>query len=285
MPARAAGEPSSTACTSSPSRSGRPTDRRRRRATWGGATAIPRRGRRGTSPRPSAVEPVAQRVVGGQREVEAVTHPVGVDPHQPAVRRRPPVRPTTPGREGRCARWRPSTRRPPGPRNGTSRAETKPTLDPHTPAARIGQGHDGLAPAGGRVARARDGASAGVHRHHRQIPVDVDAGGPARGPAAVVEGDHDLVAPDVVGVGHHQPGPDHDPAASGPHAHHRRRHAGSTTSATDFDSCSITDAMTRPPVDVRRDLRRYIKTCNLQVTIEGWTGTPADGPGMPGWTA
>ena len=84
MPAAAAGVPSSTPRTRTPSRSGSPTERRSRRATWVGAMATPRRRATGDSPRPSAVDPGAQGGVGRQRQVEALADAVRVEADQPA---------------------------------------------------------------------------------------------------------------------------------------------------------------------------------------------------------
>ena len=85
IPAASAGLPSSTPRTSRPSRSGRPTERRSLRATWGGAMAMPSRGRRGASPRPSASTRRRSAASAGQRQDQAAVHAHGVDADQPAV--------------------------------------------------------------------------------------------------------------------------------------------------------------------------------------------------------
>ena len=85
IPARAAGLPSSTPRTRTPSRSGSPTDRRRWRATRAGATAIPSRGRSTDSPRAECLDSLSECAVRRKREVEALAEPVRVQSDQAAV--------------------------------------------------------------------------------------------------------------------------------------------------------------------------------------------------------
>ena len=128
MPAAAAGLPSSTPRTRTPSRSGRPTERRSRRATWlrRDGHAQPRRvaaTRRGRARRPGC-----ERGVGRDREVEALADPVRVEADElaRAVDQRAAGR--TRARAAPCARRCPSIRRPPGPRNARATAETSPNV-------------------------------------------------------------------------------------------------------------------------------------------------------------
>ena len=166
------------------------------------------------------VDPSAQVPVGRDGEVEAVAHPVGVDPHQlpgpvdeRAARR-------SPGQGGGVLEGPanlPAARAPEGHVGGGDESDA----DPQPPAAGIGAAEDGVAHPGGVGAPGQSRCVAGVDRQHGQVTVDVDPGGPARGPPAVGEGDHGLLAPQVVGVRHHHPGADHGAAATGTHAHHR----------------------------------------------------------------
>ena len=134
IPAAAAGLPSSTPRTRTPSRSGSPTDRRRRRADvrrrHGDTEARPRR-RLAAAER---VDPVAQRRVGRQGEVEALADPVRVEADEPArrVEQRPARRA---GRERRGvldAAARSAGR--PGPRNARAIGRHEAERDPRAAA-------------------------------------------------------------------------------------------------------------------------------------------------------
>ena len=81
-----------------------PTERRRRRATIDGATAMPSRGRLTDSPRRERIDPLAERCVGGAGQVEALADPVRVEREEAAGRRRRAARRTSPGPAARCAR-------------------------------------------------------------------------------------------------------------------------------------------------------------------------------------
>ena len=84
MPAAGRALPSSTPRTSTPSRSGRPTERRSRRATWFGAIATPSADARRGLAATERIDPGLERGISRKREVEALTDPVGVEPDQPS---------------------------------------------------------------------------------------------------------------------------------------------------------------------------------------------------------
>ena len=86
IPAASAGLPSSTPRTRTPSRSGRPTERRSRRATCDGAIATPSRGSLGRLAPGQGIDPLTQRRIGRQGEVEPLADPVRVETDEPAGR-------------------------------------------------------------------------------------------------------------------------------------------------------------------------------------------------------
>ncbi len=127
MPAPAAGLPSSTPRTSRPSRSGRPTARRMRRATRGGATATPSRGGCGCLAAAKPRRALLDGRGGRHREDQAAVEAHGVQPEQASL-----------GVDERTARRaarkrggvldRSAIRRPRGPRKLRPSDETKPSV-------------------------------------------------------------------------------------------------------------------------------------------------------------
>src|SRR3954447_2375912 len=123
-PARSAGEPSATRRTSSPSRSGSPTARRMRRATWAGASAIP--SRRGSS-RVGSLRRSMAALVSGTARMSPPSRRTALRPmtRPSASVRGPPEDPRGSGAECSMA---PATRRPRGPRTLRSALVTKPRV-------------------------------------------------------------------------------------------------------------------------------------------------------------
>ena len=159
-----------------PSRSGRPTDRRSRRATWFGAIATPRRGRSTDSPRPSASTRAWSAASAGKCQVEALADPVRVQADQLAPRRRRARRRTSPGASGAVCSMLPAIRRPPGPRNDARPDDTKPNVTRAPPPIGRRRAEDGLADARRAVGTPVDRCRAGrVDRDDREVAVGVDA--------------------------------------------------------------------------------------------------------------
>jgi hypothetical protein len=127
MPALAAGEPSSTPRTSRPSRSGSPTARRIRRATRGGATATPRRGEAGASPRAMLEARSFTAAVAGTARISPPSSRRALRPRsRPCTSTSgPPEEPRGSGAECSMA---PPMRRPRGPRKLRPSDETKPSV-------------------------------------------------------------------------------------------------------------------------------------------------------------
>ena len=200
MPAASAGEPSSTPRTSTPSSSGRPTDRRSRRATCAGATAIPSRGRSRRLAAPERLDPRPERGVRRQGEVEPLAHPVGVEPDQRAVRVQQ-RRSGRAGREGRRVLQRAGDAPAARPAERALHGRDEPERDARA-AGRRGGGGEHRGPDRGRGRRPRDRRDAGrVGLDDRQVAVPVDALDGAAGGAAVGEADGDLATAEVVGIG------------------------------------------------------------------------------------
>ena len=217
MPAASAGLPSSTPRTRTPSRSGRPTDRRSRRATCDGAMATPSRARVGRLAAAQRVDPRAQRGVGRQGEVEALADPVGVEADEPAVRVDERAARRTRAPAARCARRCRRCAGRPGPRNARATAETRPNVT-RRPAAVRGRGAEDGACRSSSAApspQASGGGAGRVDLDDREVAVAVDAGDGAARPPAVGEGDGDLVAAQVVGVGQDRAVGDDDAGAAG----------------------------------------------------------------------
>ena len=202
MPARAAGLPSSTPRTSRPSRSGSPTDRRRRRATCDGRDATPSRGRARRLAAAERVDALAQRGVGRQGEVEALADPVRVEPDEPSLG----VEQRAAGRARRERRGVLDAARDPPAARAAERARDRrhgPEGDARARRRGVAAAPKTAAPSGDAVAvapleRRRAG---GVDVDDGEVAVAVDAGDRADVAAAVGEGDGDLVAAQVVGVG------------------------------------------------------------------------------------
>ena len=214
-PGAAARLPSSTPRTRTPSRSGRPTDRRIRRATCDGATATPSRARFGDSPRPSASIRARSAVVGRERQVEALADPVRVEADQPAVG----IDQRAAGRAGREGRGvLDAAGDPPaaGPRNARATAETRPNVT-RVPPPWLAPAPKTAVPTA-RAApspHSSGGRAGGVDVDDREVAVAVPAGDRAARLPAVGERDGDLVAAQVVGVGQDLAGGDDDAGAAG----------------------------------------------------------------------
>ena len=177
-----------------PSRSGRPTERRSRRATWFGAIATPSRGRSTDSPLP-------ERTRCGRGA-----------PHRPAARGR------SPRRSGSCSG------RPAGPRRRRAPRQTSPArAEPCARCCRRSAGRPVRGTSARRTTRSRPsracrrrrspprrtrGRRSARRRRHpsamavapavstaidREVAVAVDAADLAAGRATVGEGDRDLV--------------------------------------------------------------------------------------------
>ena len=163
--------------------------------------ATPSRGRSRRLATAERVDPAAQGGVGRQGEVEPLADPVRVQADErPSPSTSAP--PDEPGASGAVCSTLPAIRRPPGPRNARRHAETRPNVT-RDAAADGGRGaEDGRAHVERVAGAPGDRRGAGrVDRDDREVAVGVDAGdGAARG-SPVGEGDRDLVAAQVVGVG------------------------------------------------------------------------------------
>ncbi len=188
--------------TRMPSRSGSPTDRRSRRATWFGAMATPSRRRSARLAATQRVDPRAERGIGRKREVEALRRSGSCSGRESAraVDERP--RPTSPGAIGAVCSTLPAIRRPPGPRKERDTEDTSPNVTRAPPPNVAATPNTGVADREAVAGAPRDARRAGrVDLHDRQVAVRVDAGHGAARRATVGERDGDFATAQVVGVG------------------------------------------------------------------------------------
>ncbi len=224
------------------------------------------------------VDAPPESFVGGQGQIEAVAHPVGVDPDQVAedVDHGSARRSTRQGCGVLDGASHPSA---PGAPEGDveGRHEAHAHADAASPG--VGQGQDGLAHPDRGTRHGQRRSVSGVHRHDGEVALHIDTGGPTVGTPAVGEGHHDLLTSKVVGVGDHEPVSHHHAAAPrsdtddrgghpGRHVRYRlgkvlchRRHCPTSRSASDLHVLVLGLPL--------------LVTCNLQVTMVGRGTHPA----------
>ena len=259
-PARSAALPASTARTSTPSRSGRPTARRSRRATRGGAIATPsrarlRRARRGRAPRRARATDVS---AGSARIRPASTRTALIPSRRPSTSiSGPPDDPRGSGAVCSIAPADPAPARAPEAARGRGH---EPGRDAQAAAAGVGE----------REHRAPDRHCASVvgpldrldlarvDLDHGEVEVLIGAEHAAALRAAVGERDRHLVVAKVVGVGQDPARRDHEAGAPTPAAaepdHRRagraRRRPGSRTSIPQEQSCALLHPWDTPAICV-----------------------------------
>ena len=202
-PARSAGLSGATERTRRPSRSASPTDARSWRATSAGARPTPSTRRCTDSPRTSASTAARSSCVGGDRQVEAVGQAGGVDPQQPAARRRPTGCPEEPRASGRGVLQAAGDAAAPRTAEAALDAAHHAVGDARAAVGGAPHREHDLAGLGRLVGPRQRGRVAGVDLEDDEVAVGVHAGDATLLGASVGEGHLGGAVAQVVGVGEH----------------------------------------------------------------------------------